>query len=143
AVYPLSLHDALPILVCSLSDMAGCIRAVVQGMAFCAYSDRDQHAIRLALAEALTNAIRHGNGEDPEKQVAVRHLILTDQTWVEVEDEGIGFDPHSIADPRVPENLARRSGRGLFLMRSFMDFVEYSDGGRTVLMSRRRGGVLS
>ncbi len=129
--------------LCSLFEISDCIRLVIRAMASHAYPDQDQQAVRLALDESLTNAIRHGNGGNSGKRVFLRSRVLRDQVWIEVEDEGDGFNPNDIPDPRQPENLDRPSGRGLLLMRSFMNLVVHSKSGRLVRMCKRRGGMLA
>lgn len=103
-----------------------------------AYSSRDLFAARLALEEALINAIRHGNQLDKLKIVRVRCDIDQQRLRVEVEDEGRGFRPEAVPDPRQDENLDRPSGRGLLLMRSYMNLVEYNSKGNRVTMERHR-----
>ena len=81
--------------------------------------------VRVALAEAISNAILRGNGDDPAKNVHVRAEVDTRRLIVEVGDEGVGFDlDMSERDPTKPENLNREDGRGLYLMRKLMDRVE-------------------
>ena len=84
-----------------------------------------EFAIELALREALANAVLHGNREDSKKKVHVR-FECDDNVGVSlvVRDEGPGFDPAGVPDPLAPENLMKTSGRGIFLIRSFMDEVE-------------------
>ncbi len=79
----------------------------------------------IAVTEAFNNAIVHGNKLNPEKLVEVK--IITNPTDVNIiiRDEGEGFDPDSVADPREPENLLKESGRGVFLIRSLLDQVSY------------------
>jgi serine/threonine-protein kinase RsbW len=102
------------------------------------FSPRDVQAVRLAMEEAIRNAITHGNGDDPAKHVTVRSAFAPEQVVVEVSDEGQGFDPASIPDPRAPENLTRASGRGVFLMRHFMTWVKYNAVGNCVTFAKRR-----
>lgn len=80
----------------------------------------------MALREALANAIKHGNKLNPEKRVFVAiRLEEGDELRMVVEDEGEGFDPSQLADPRSPENLLKESGRGVFYIRHFMDEVTF------------------
>lgn len=78
----------------------------------------------LAVREAAINAIKHGNRMDPKKKVSVvfefdeRHLMIS------IRDRGEGFDPGNVADPTLPENLLQTSGRGILLMKAFVDKVE-------------------
>jgi serine/threonine-protein kinase RsbW len=99
---------------------------------------RDVFGVRLALEEALVNAIKHGNGMDPDKNVRIQWQISPEFVCVEIEDEGPGFVPEAIPDPTEEENLERPCGRGIMLMRSFMSRVEYSGRGNKVLLEKRR-----
>jgi serine/threonine-protein kinase RsbW len=105
-----------------------------------AFGERDVFAIKLALEEALVNAIRHGNGLDPAKRVHVRYTVSPERFEIRIADEGPGFDPCAVPDPTAPENLERPCGRGLLLMRHYMNEVEYSSCGRCVSMSKLRNG---
>src|SRR5437764_13285715 len=87
------------------------------------YEDKEIFGIRLALEEALVNAIKHGNQMDRGKKVYVRYRILADRIDIGVADEGGGFNPEEIPDPLADENLERPSGRGLFLIRHYMSDV--------------------
>jgi serine/threonine-protein kinase RsbW len=81
--------------------------------------------VRVALAEALSNAILRGNGEAGDKHVRVRATVTDDKLVFDITDEGAGFDLHeSRPDPTAPENLMTEDGRGLFLMHKLMDNVE-------------------
>jgi len=98
----------------------------------------DPAEIRLALREALNNALRHGNKMDPSKKIHFSYRCSRQQgLWVMIRDEGNGFNPDAVPDPTEPENLDRTGGRGVFLMRNLMDEVEFRDGGREVQMRRR------
>jgi serine/threonine-protein kinase RsbW len=92
-----------------------------------------------ALREAVANAIRHGNQNDPTREVRIDFEIVDSVVTIRVEDEGDGFDPTGIPDPTDPANLLRPSGRGIFYMRQFMsqvDFGRASSGGTAVVMVR-------
>ncbi len=94
--------------------------------------------IDLALREALINAVKHGNRGSRRKRVELRCFQLHDGgILLVVRDEGAGFDPREIPDPTCPENLLRDSGRGILLMRSFMDEVRFERGGREIRMKKR------
>ena len=98
--------------------------------------------VDIAVREAVANAIKHGNAQDPEKRVRVDAGVEGDELVIRVEDEGLGFDPSQLGDPRDPENLLKPSGRGIFYMRSFMDDIQYGSrpGGGTVVTLRKRLG---
>jgi serine/threonine-protein kinase RsbW len=105
------------------------------------FSDHDIFAIRLAVEEALINAIKHGNQMDRDKTVRVVYYVSAERFEVEIVDQGPGFAPDEVPDPTSPENLERPCGRGLLLMKHYMSEVAYSDRGRAVRMSKLRNGV--
>lgn len=106
------------------------------------YSMRDIFAMRLSLEESLTNAIRHGNKLDPGKSVSVDCRIDDQRMIVVVHDEGDGFEPDTVPDPTLEEFIERPCGRGLMLMRAYLNTCEYSDGGRCLTMERERNSPL-
>lgn len=106
------------------------------------YSTRDVFAMRLSLEEAITNAIRHGNRFSPDKQVAICCTIDGQRMRVVVQDQGDGFEPEEVPDPTAAEFIERPNGRGLLLMRAYLNHCEYSDGGRCLTMERERNSEL-
>jgi len=94
--------------------------------------------VRLALEEALVNAIKHGNGLDPNKQVHVACQISSEKVRIVIEDEGDGFRPQDVPDPTEDENLEKPCGRGIMLMRAFLSVVEYNDRGNRVILEKNR-----
>lgn len=104
------------------------------------FSPRDVFSVRLALEEALVNAIKHGNRMDPDKSVRIFCHVDREKIRLEIEDQGPGFDPGDVPDPTCEENLEKPCGRGIMLMRAFMNFVEYSDTGNCVTLEKHRGG---
>lgn len=102
------------------------------------------HWIGVAVRESVINAIKHGNQSDAAKHVFVEFETDTvdraPALIIRVRDQGEGFDPESIADPMAPENLLKSSGRGILLIRSFMDDVRLqraAEGGMEILMTKR------
>jgi len=104
-------------------------------------ADEDtRHWVGLAVREAVANAIKHGNQQDPAKRVDVAVRINGHGVEIAVSDEGGGFDPDAVRDPLAPENLFRTNGRGIFYMRKFMDDVSYDaapSGGTLVRMRKQ------
>jgi serine/threonine-protein kinase RsbW len=84
-----------------------------------------EHKLMIALTEAVNNAILHGNRSREEKKVRVVCELQEDGVLFTVTDEGRGFKPDSVANPLREENLMKESGRGIFLMRTLMDRVEF------------------
>jgi serine/threonine-protein kinase RsbW len=107
------------------------------------FGDDDVFAVQLAFQEAFFNAIKHGNKMDVEKKVKIDLLIDNDRIEISMTDTGSGFDPDAVPDCRVGENLYKPEGRGLLLMRSYMDIVEFNDVGNSVHMVRFPRGVKS
>jgi serine/threonine-protein kinase RsbW len=81
--------------------------------------------ISMAVREAMINAILHGNAYDPAKRVNLTFEQNGEELIVIVADQGEGFVPDEVPDPLAPENLLKQSGRGIFLMRAFMDEVRF------------------
>jgi len=104
------------------------------------FEDRDVFSIRLALEEALVNAIKHGNQMDRSKKVHLRCTIKPDRFEVAITDEGPGFNPADVPDPCCEENLERPCGRGLFLIRHYMSDVTYHPPGNRLTMLRKKTG---
>jgi serine/threonine-protein kinase RsbW len=102
------------------------------------------HWVSVAVRESVINAIKHGNKEDRRKRVTVEFGLSprekSGEFFVEVLDEGEGFDPETVANPLDAENMLKSSGRGIFFMRSFMDDVTMSrrpQGGMAVRMRKK------
>ena len=91
--------------------------------------------IMIAVTEAVNNAIKHGNQNNPKLNVALSLLLEKDLIKFRVEDEGRGFDYHHLLDPTAPENLEKPGGRGIFLMKHLSDEVEFQENGRVVELS--------
>ena len=100
-----------------------------------------ESAVRTALYEALANAVTHGNHGDARKMVHVRCRYEADTcVSIVVRDEGQGFDPGAVPDPTRPENLESEHGRGIFLMKAYMDEVRFEKGGREVHLVKKCDG---
>ena len=100
------------------------------------WPEREIFGIRLALEEAVVNAMKHGNGLDESKLTKIQCKISADRFWIQIDDEGSGFNPDQVPDCTADENLDKTSGRGLLLMRHYMNFVEFNDAGNRVVMER-------
>jgi serine/threonine-protein kinase RsbW len=103
------------------------------------FDEREQDAINLALEEALANAIRHGNRDDAGKSIFVDYAVSPQDVRVTIRDEGDGFDPDNLPDPRQPGHQRRPSGRGILLLRTYMDEVLYNEKGNEVLLIKKKG----
>lgn len=100
--------------------------------------DQNNFEIELALREALVNAVVHGSHNDPRKRVYVNCRCTTDgQVSITVEDEGNGFGHDAVPDPTSPDNRQGTHGRGIYLIRTLMDEVDFERGGSAVHMRKR------
>jgi anti-sigma regulatory factor (Ser/Thr protein kinase) len=112
---------------------------VIQVLQEKGWPEADVMAVELALSEAVANAIRHGCNGDATKELQCSVTVDTlGEVVITVRDQGTGFDPAKIPDPRDPANLLKSSGRGIFLINGLMDHVEYADGGREVQMRKAK-----
>lgn len=108
----------------------------------CRCAPGNESDIEIALREAVENAVIHGNHEDPRKQVHVSCFCeAEEEVSIVVKDEGEGFDSHAVPDPTAAEALQSSHGRGIYLMKAFMDEVRFEDGGTVVRMRKKSGNV--
>jgi serine/threonine-protein kinase RsbW len=119
-------------------ELRGPLQQLLDAMRGHGYDPHALFGVRLALEEAVVNAIKHGHRGDTAKTVHVRYQLCERQLLVEVQDEGPGFDPEGLPDPLAPENLERPGGRGVFLIRHYMTWVAYNDSGNCVTMCKTR-----
>ena len=118
------------------SAIASVRESILSNLQANGFSAEDIFAVHLALEEAFLNAMQHGNEMDASKEIKIDYSVGADRVEVCVTDEGDGFDPAVVPDPRCGENLYKPQGRGLLLIRSYMDVVEFSEGGNSVRMVR-------
>ena len=96
----------------------------------------DIFAVHLTLEEAFLNAVKHGNKMDPTKKVKIDYAVDSDKVEISITDEGSGFEPETVVDPRFGNGLYEPGGRGMLLMNSYMDTVKYNERGNSVYMVR-------
>lgn len=130
---------------CSCLDMLEPVRIVTDHVGRMVGLNEDElHGVSVAVRESVINAVTHGNRRDRRKRVFIefasdlRHA--TTELVVHVRDEGAGFDPSQLADPCAPKNVLKADGRGVFLIRSFMDEVmlqKTPEGGMEIRMVKR------
>src|ERR671919_1621682 len=128
----------------SAFDMLDFIQVVSDHIGRMAGLDDDSlHWVGVAVRESVINAIKHGNGNDEQKRVFVEFAPLASDgpgIAIRVRDEGPGFDPETLPDPLAPENMLKSSGRGIFLIRNFMDEMTLRrapEGGMEMRMVKR------
>jgi serine/threonine-protein kinase RsbW len=122
----------------SLDEMKEIIEAIIDAMSRLRYPGEDRFGMRLSLEEAFVNAVEHGHQGDQSKAVEVGYHVEEDRVLAEIRDQGAGFDPHQIPSPLHVDGLGRASGRGVFLMRSFMTWIRYNQRGNCVTLCKCR-----
>ena len=100
------------------------------------FTDRDLFALKLAIDEAFANAVKHGNQYDCDKHVRIKYRVTPRRADVVVEDEGPGFNPSSLPDPTLDQHIECTHGRGILLMRAFMNNVVFSPSGNSVTLTK-------
>ena len=134
---PYSLQESIQ---STREEIERVMSSCLESLKACGHDEAAVFAIRLALEEALSNAMFHGNGSDASKQITIDVQITTDQFTASVTDEGPGYDPVHVPDPTADENLSIASGRGLALIRSFMTEVTLVPPGNCIQMRYSPGG---
>jgi len=128
--------------VCSVPSDLNAIQApkqdIVEMLTQVGFSENAIFGVKLALEEALTNAVKHGNKNDPDKTITISYAIDELRAEITITDQGAGFEPHTIPDCTEPDRLPLPFGRGLMLMKAYMDEVCYRDNGRQVYMVKNR-----
>lgn len=107
------------------------------------YGDNDLFALKLALEEAVINAIKHGNKLDPVKRVWVDATVGDEEIDITIKDQGPGFKREDVPDPTLAENLEKNSGRGILLIEAYMTQAEWSDEGRQLHMRKTRESAMA
>jgi serine/threonine-protein kinase RsbW len=131
----LCFHTTIDSFMSEVGDASDRVMRFVKTLP-CAQADLGN--LHLTLFEALSNAIIHGNREDPRKSVSVcAGCDGLGQVLIAITDQGDGFDPAALADPTSADNLSSTHGRGVFLMRLLVDKVEFNLGGRQVVLRYR------
>ncbi|MGE0591117.1 MAG: ATP-binding protein [Vicinamibacterales bacterium] len=129
---------------CGAFDMLDFVQLVSERLGRLSGLDGDDlHWVTVAVRESVINAIKHGNGNDERKRVFVEFTPLDGRPHglsIRVRDQGEGFDPGALPDPLAADNLLKASGRGIFLIRTFMDETTLRrapEGGMEVVMVKR------
>jgi len=135
----LGFADDDPVYLQSVSyyeEMDRAISVILSNMDKFGYADDSIRKMKITLTELLVNAILHGNHKDFSKKVIMGHVIDKKKTVISIMDEGEGFDPSCVPDPTLPENLIKDCGRGLFIVRHYVDNVEFNKKGNRVTITK-------
>ena len=124
----------------NLTDYHVFIESVLQSLDSFGWQQCDLFAVHMALEESISNAIRHGNKEDPAKKVDMECRISPTRFWIQITDEGAGFNPAAVPDCCAPDRLEVPGGRGLALIRAYMTRVQYNERGNSLIMEKQLDG---
>lgn len=131
-----TLRASLP---SNLTDYHAFIQAALEQLTELGWSKCDLFGVHMALEESISNAIRHGNKEDPAKFVEVECQLGPQRFWMRVCDEGPGFQPGVVPDCCAPDRLEVVGGRGLTLMKAYMTRLQYNEQGNCLTMEKLLG----
>ncbi len=134
AAAPFAINVTIPSEYTAGREVQHKIMDAVSGHGF---GEQATFAIKLALEEALINAIKHGNKLDPKKKVVIAAKVDGRQCEIEIEDQGPGFTRSDVPDPTLEENLDKCSGRGILLIEAYMTKAKWDKGGRRLKMSKK------
>lgn len=95
-------------------------------------NEEQKDNLAIAVTEAVGNAIVHGNKQDAKKKVTLEFYLKKNEIKVSVKDEGQGFDPEALSNPLEPENIMKESGRGIFILKSLMDQIKFTENGTKI-----------
>lgn len=121
-----------------LNETGAVTQQVLDELSRCGYGEQVTFAVKLALEEALNNAIRHGNAGDASKTVTVRYAVSAKKVVLIIRDQGNGFLPEAVPDCTTPDRLRMPTGRGILLIKAYMDEVCFRDCGREIQITKRR-----
>ena len=107
---------------------------LIDKIKYLGFNEEEEYSIRLSLSEAIINGIQHGNSNDEKKTVLLELKCDDDKLTFSVTDQGKGFDFKNTSNPTDPNNLIKEHGRGIFLMKNYMDEMYYEAGGRRVVL---------
>jgi len=114
------------------------VRPILAQAAVLGYCSQDQFALRLGLEEAISNAYKHGNRCEPDRTLRVRWSMDPNVMVICIADDGEGFNPKNVPDPRVRENLEKPSGRGLMLIKAYMTELRFNERGNEICLIKVR-----
>ena len=113
------------------------IGVVLKAMDNQGFADDTIRKMKITLTELLVNALHHGNKKDPLKKVILGHIVDKNKSVISILDEGDGFNPSVVPDPTLPENLIKDSGRGLYIVRCYVDDLYFNEKGNRVTIVKR------
>lgn len=123
----------------TLTELPRVLQAIVEPAEAQGFGKDEIFAIRLSLDEAITNAIHHGNKNDPNKKITIEFTVDDQAVRIDITDEGPGFQPKDLPDPTREENLTTPSGRGVMLIEAYMTEVSFNPKGNRITMIKRKG----
>lgn len=131
-----TLHEKIP---SSLKIAHQYLDRFLKALTEAGWDGDDFFHVQMASEEALVNAVTHGNKESTDKQVEIEWMVSPEMVHMRIKDEGEGFNPDTIPDPRSDERLTQVHGRGVWLIRELMSEATWLGRGNEVVLVRYRG----
>lgn len=131
-------HEFERVLESEPNQCAELVRELLELLESKGWTNDDMFGIRMAVEEAVMNAIKHGNAADRDKKVHVLFRLEEDRFYAKISDQGKGFCPDDVPDPTVDSNLEKTGGRGVMLMKTFVDECRFNSCGNSVELVKRR-----
>jgi len=113
-------------------EMDSAISVILSTLDVYGYPDEAIRKMKITLTELIVNAILHGHKRDYTRKVTIGHVISRVKAEIAIMDEGLGYDPKALPDPTLPENLERDCGRGLFIVRHYVDEIDFNERGNRI-----------
>jgi serine/threonine-protein kinase RsbW len=120
-------------------EMDKSIGIILKAMDNQGFADDTIRKMKITLTELVVNALYHGNSKDPGRKVTLGHIVDKNRAVISIMDEGEGFDPSQVPDPTLPENLIKDSGRGLYIVRCYVDEIRFNAKGNRVTVTKYFG----
>lgn len=114
------------------------IEKLLKALTDSGWDGMDFFHVQMAAEEAMINAVTHGNGEAPDKVVEVEFRVSPTRAYLRFKDEGEGFNPDDLPDPRDDDHLECTNGRGVLLIKEMMTEVKYNECGNEVIMVKEK-----
>jgi len=127
-------------IIYTINEIENVCAIILRAMDQCGFTDLEIKRTRVCIVEMIINGIMHGNKEDPNKKIIILYTVDHEKVRISVIDEGEGFDYRHLPNPLLPENLLKESGRGLFIVKKFMNEMRFNDRGNRIFAVKYHGG---
>jgi serine/threonine-protein kinase RsbW len=128
------------IIIYEPKEIDGVCASILKAMDHCGFTDKEIKRTRVCIVEMIINSMAHGNKNNPNRKVIVLYKVTQEKVILSVIDEGDGFDYSNLPNPLDPENLLKECGRGVFIVKNYVDEVHFNEKGNRILVVKYHGG---